>query len=384
MKKSVKLREYLCILICGFCINNCSALNQLCKVFHHDLSSSQLNSGSIELGKVVFYFLQNPEIKMVSDKNNQSKKQLTFLFPSTEIKSKECIEMIKNISLHQSKWYTVFLKSIKKPVVGLSLSIIFDPSEIECAYDTFDAISLYKGIVFTFYDKKLLEGIKVKTNPIIRMASHEIKPSVIIDCGHGGRDTGAIGCQGVKEKNITLNIGIQLAALLKEKGIDTILTRDKDVFVPLDKRTRSVANCSRNSIFVSIHANYAQNQMASGIETFCLSPPLLKCDFKTTQNYETKLLECVMCNKYKKSQLLARSIHDNVISVAREKNKKLVDRHVKNAVSQVLLGSCVPAILIELGFVSNKRESTLLQQREYQQTLVKGICAGVFSYFKNI
>jgi len=178
MKKSVKLREYLCILICGFCINNCSALNQLCKVFHHDLSSSQLNSGSIELGKVVFYFLQNPEIKMVSDKNNQSKKQLTFLFPSTEIKSKECIEMIKNISLHQSKWYTVFLKSIKKPVVGLSLSIIFDPSEIECAYDTFDAISLYKGIVFTFYDKKLLEGIKVRL--ILSFAWHHMKSSHLL------------------------------------------------------------------------------------------------------------------------------------------------------------------------------------------------------------
>jgi len=385
-----KYRVFQCALVmtlCGFAsVAVPAAQNQLCKIFLHDLLQGRngVDSGVIEVAKLVFYFAKDPEVRLLSDKLVKGRKQLTFLIPSTQIKNKECINMLEMLRAQKNLLYTINLEPVAGPAEGLNLSILFDPDAIEVTYDTFDSISLYKGLVFTFYDKRLLEKMKDKSNPLIRMAAHEKKCQVIIDCGHGGADVGATGYNGIQEKGLTLTIGLQVAALLKEHGITTFLTRDKDVFVPLDQRTRYGLAFDCDSIFISLHANFAENQTASGIETFCLSPPLLKRSFKTMKDYTAKILEYIMCDKYKKSLMLATDLHNNIIVSARQKNPHIIDRHVKHAVSQVLLGTVVPSVLIELGFISNKDEAMLLQQHQYQQFLAKGICDGVLSYFKNI
>lgn len=387
MKGCLKLALFTSkILIIFFCMN-ITAQNQLCKIFHHDLSYGKkgyTKSKPIELGKIVFYFTKNPEVRVLPERNVKDKKELSFLFPATEIKNKKCMAMLEKLNSYKNQFYSVKIEQVKKPFLGLNLSVVFDPQQIEITYDTFDSINLYKGLVFTFYDKKLLEQMNLETAPLIRMVSCESKPRVVIDCGHGGSDVGAVGCGGTKEKDLTLTVGLQLENMLKRKGINSILTRKSDVFVPLDQRTRYAANYGDNTIFVSLHANFAENKTVSGIETFCLSPPLLKCNFKTMHSYIVGLLEYIICDKYKKSQLLAKCLHKNTLSVAGQINTGIVDRSIKHAVSQVLLGSASPSVLVELGFISNKYESNLLQHYHYQNALAKGICDGILSYFTNI
>lgn len=362
--------------------------NHLCKVFHHGLKKKQHispDTSILEKGKVVFYFSKDPQIRLVQDKNlNAHKKQMTFMFPMTEVKGKECMQMLQSLGFIDNGFYSVVIDPSKTVSDGLQLSITYDPEKVEMTYDTFDSIGLYKGLVFTFYDKLLLEKMKKHGQSLIRMAAVDKKPNVIIDCGHGGSDTGSIGCGNLQEKDVTLQVGLQVAKLLKNKGVNTLLTRDSDVFVSLDKRTCRLNIHPSNSIFVSIHANSSDNKKASGIETFCLSPPLLKQNFKTMADYSAKIVEYISYEQYKKSLNLAQSVQHNLVVTTSKKNSHLNDRHVKHAVSQVLLGTVVPSILVELGFVSNEREAELLRDADYQLALATGILLGVLDYFNRI
>ncbi|TET06238.1 N-acetylmuramoyl-L-alanine amidase [Candidatus Dependentiae bacterium] len=358
--------------------------NQLCKVFHHGSQDNQVLSDCnavLEVGKVVFYFTKEPKIELVSEKQlDNQKKQIIFSFSSAIIKSDEYTRVLQALQRIKPLNYTLALKQVKQ---GLQFSISYNPSKVEIVYDTCDLINLYKGAVFTFYSKELLEKIKEEGKPLIRMVSNEIKPHVIIDCGHGGSDIGTVGYNNLKEKDITLQIGLKVAQLLKKNGFDVQLTRDCDIFMPLDQRTICNANPNK-AVFVSIHANASENINASGIETFCLSPPLLRQCFKTMDEYNSRILEYMVCEQFKKSNKLATFLHQHVITCAHQKNSYVRNRHVKYAVSQVLLGAVVPSALVELGFLSNKYEATLLQNTEYQEALATGICSGILAYFNSL
>ncbi len=378
---------WLQIMLCGLFPGIVYAeLNQLCKIFHHELHNTQNvpNSLSIELGKIVFYFSKEPACRLLTDNKVKGKKELTFVFPSTHIKAKECLAALESIKACRNKWYSLNYEVVSKPDSAIKLSIVFDPLAIEMSYDTFESIGLYKGLVFTFYDRKLLERIKTNENPLIRMASTRTKPCVIVDCGHGGSDPGSIGYDGLKEKDVTLNVGLHLASSLREHGIETILTRSSDIFVPLDQRTCCSCCDAQNSIFVSLHANFAENKSAAGIETYCLSPPLLKRNYNTMEDYTRQLLEYIACDKYNKSLDLASVIHGRLITAARTQRCRLIDRHIKHAVTQVLLATVLPSVLIELGFVSNIDESIHLRRSDYQHCLARGICDGIISYFSRL
>ncbi|PJF37593.1 MAG: hypothetical protein CUN55_21280, partial [Phototrophicales bacterium] len=102
----------------------------------------------------------------------------------------------------------------------------------------FESIGLQKGVVFRLYNKAILERLRGQiSQPILRTSWHDTQPRVVIDCGHGGRDCGAIGVGGLQEKNICLAIGSELASLLENHGWDVILTRRTDNMVLLDQRT---------------------------------------------------------------------------------------------------------------------------------------------------
>jgi len=358
--------------------------NQLCKIFHHGSFEDQLMHNSdviLEIGKVVFYFSKEPEVRLLANRKlNGQNQEMTFFFPLTVVQQGECTKMLQSLCTVAHSLYSIAVEQVNKPVVGLRFSIKYNPQKIEITYDSFDSIGLYRGLVFTLYNKKLLEKIKDQGEPLIRTVSNDKKPSVIIDCGHGGSDNGTIGYGDVKEKDITLQIGLKVAGLLERRGIKVSLTRTSDLFVPLDQRTKLTGHPGR-SVFISIHANSSHNEMASGIETFCLSPPLLHRCFKTMDDYTTRLLSYISCDYYRKSNKLANCLHQHVIALANQKNPHLNDRYVKHAVSQVLLGSVVPSALVEFGFLSNKHEAVLLQDPEYQSTLAAGICLGVLDYF---
>jgi len=133
-------------------------------------------------------------------------------------------------------------------------------------------------------------------------------------------------------------------------------------------------------LLISIHANYATNSGAAGIETFCLTPHLFRPRYSTLQQKE-KVLKQQYC-RYQGycNTRLARYIQHHVCDAVRSYYPQVINRHVKHAVAQILLGSYMPSVLIEIGFLSNRQEAHLLVTPTYQQKLAYGIYTGVAAY----
>lgn len=172
---------------------------------------------------------------------------------------------------------------------------------------------------------------------------------IVIDAGHGGKDPGAIGPAGTKEKDVALAIAKKVAALLKSAGIDAQLTRDSDVFVELNTRANK-ANAAKANYFVSIHCNSATSPQAHGTETYCYA-------------------------KGAEGEKLAANVQRALI-----KELKLADRGVKTANYAVLRETRMPAILVELAFISNPKEEALLRNELFQDLAAKAIAEGICEY----
>jgi N-acetylmuramoyl-L-alanine amidase len=209
------------------------------------------------------------------------------------------------------------------------------------------------------------------------------KPShIAVDCGHGGADSGTVGVFGYAEKQVTLNVGLELARLLKDEGFQVTLTRAEDIDMDLDERT-TLANKKKADLLVSIHANNAPNKSAQGVETFCMDSTLLAC-VDCSMDAECKAVACERDRqRCLASNKLANTIHQNVLACANAQYA-IADRSVRKSVSQMLLGAAMPSILIEVGFLSNSHEAQLLGQTAYQKLLAQGICDGIKSYAHHV
>src|SRR5438477_1426680 len=123
--------------------------------------------------------------------------------------------MIQHINQDQNA-YGIKIEEISKPIRGIQIFIRFDPTKFSVSYKSFDSIGLEKGVVFRLYNKELLN--KIETNnkkPILKTLWHTKKPRIVIDPGHGGGDSGAVGVGGMLEKNVCLAIGKNLAQMLR-------------------------------------------------------------------------------------------------------------------------------------------------------------------------
>jgi len=165
--------------------------------------------------------------------------------------------------------------------------------------------------------------------------------------------------------------------------VDVRLTRSRDQYLFLEDRTGFANNWKKNNIFVSIHANASVNKNVSGIETFCLDAAKLK-PFYTNFKEAIQITKNLTYNLNKKSTILAENIQRTLVSYAQRKNPHACDRKVKKALFRVLAGTTMPAVLIEVGFVSHPYEGKLLATKEYQQVLAKGISDGIISYLKSV
>ena len=220
--------------------------------------------------------------------------------------------------------------------------------------------------------------------------------TVVIDPGHGGKDPGALGKYGTKEKDIVLDISKRLGQLLERNGgIKVVYTRDEDVFVPLIDRTK-IANESNGKIFLSIHANAHSNRNIQGFETFLLSPgknedaievasrenSVIKMEEKVSQ-YENltgeSLIMATMAQAafMKESEGLASNIQTEL-----GKKLKTPNRGVKQAGFLVLVGASMPNVLVEVGFLSNPSEEKRLKQSGHREKIAKAIYEGI-KKFKN-
>lgn len=220
---------------------------------------------------------------------------------------------------------------------------------------------------------------------------------VVIDPGHGGKDPGAIGPGGLREKDIVLDIAKRLGKILREdKGLEVIYTRDKDLFVPLNERTE-IANSKGADLFISIHVNASRRRSARGIETYFLNWTNNKeasrvaarenrISYKKMQKVQGDLqmilLSLARDNKQKQSKELAFSIQNSMVSSLKKNYSRVEDHKVKWALFYVLIGAQMPSVLVETSFISNHEEEKRLSTAKYRGRIAEAIAIGISDYIR--
>ena len=218
---------------------------------------------------------------------------------------------------------------------------------------------------------------------------------VVIDPGHGGKDPGAIGPRGLREKDVVLKIAKKLERKLnRELGIETVLTRRDDSFVSLDERT-AIANAKKADLFISIHANANRKQSARGIETYVLnfSTDEESIELAARENaVSTKklsdlqyiLYDLMQTAKIGESRTLAQHTQASVCSRVSRRYSRVRNLGVKEAPFYVLIGANMPCILVEVSFISNRLEERRLREDRYLDELASGIKDGISKYIAEI
>ncbi|MDA3050231.1 N-acetylmuramoyl-L-alanine amidase [Campylobacter sp. JMF_02 ED1] len=230
------------------------------------------------------------------------------------------------------------------------------------------------------------------TNKIYKSTKGKL---IVIDPGHGGKDSGAIG-NGLKEKTIVLATSKKLGALLQKRGYKVLYTRSNDVFINLKSRT-AFANKKNADMFISVHANAAPNAKQapnfSGVETFFLSPAKSERS-KNVAAFENQgdmedmnafsqetFLNFLNREKIIASNKLAIDIQSYMLNSV-QKSYKSKDGGVREGPFWVLVGATMPAVLVEMGYISHPSEGKNLGTSAYQDRIAQGIANGVDAYFQ--
>lgn len=219
-------------------------------------------------------------------------------------------------------------------------------------------------------------------------------PTIVIDPGHGGKDPGALGPGGIREKTVVLRIAKALRDVIRKElpSYRVILTRERDVFIPLGQRAR-IANKQGAHVFISIHANASKNRQARGIETWYLSFSANEraqrraarennMSTKELSDLQRILLDLRQTDRINQSAILAGLTQAALVKRVKAHYKRVPGRGVEGAPFVVLLNTAMPSILVEVAFVSNKRDARLLRKQSYQRALAEGIFTGIRKYLQ--
>ncbi|WNG17713.1 N-acetylmuramoyl-L-alanine amidase [Cystobacter fuscus] len=210
---------------------------------------------------------------------------------------------------------------------------------------------------------------------------------VVIDAGHGGHDTGAIGRKGLREKDVTLAISRKLARELRERGLEVLLTRDEDRYLKLEERAR-LANDTRGDLFISIHCNSATTSKLRGVETYTLNTSADRYSIrlaarenasseKGISDLQFILADLATKANTEESTRLANQVQRNLVSHLSANYSGVKNLGTKEALFYVLLGAKMPAILVETSFLSHPEEEKRLGSEAYQDEVAQAIAQGV-------
>jgi N-acetylmuramoyl-L-alanine amidase len=214
---------------------------------------------------------------------------------------------------------------------------------------------------------------------------------IVLDPGHGGHDTGTVGPEGLREKDLVLDISKRLGALIEERmNSEVIYTRSDDTFIPLEQRTE-IANQAKADLFLSIHANSSPLRTAAGVETYYLNFTTSKAalDLAARENAGSQqsifelqdLLEKIaLKDKVDESKEFAARIQSALYSFSAKSDAHARDRGVRKARFVVLIGASMPSVLAEIGFISNAHDESIMKKPEYRQRLAESLYKGVSSY----
>lgn len=213
---------------------------------------------------------------------------------------------------------------------------------------------------------------------------------VVVDPGHGGGDPGASSPSGLSEKEVTLDVSRRLAALLAADGYEAVLTRPDDRRLTLRERALS-ANQRRGDLFVSIHVNSAPMPGVRGVETYYLGAPESPLDERlagaenvesgySLADFKSLLEEVYRGVRETESRRFAGAVQRGLVEALRIHDPRLTDRGVKSAPFAVLVGTEMPAVLAEIGCLSDDAEAALLARPEHRQAIAAALSRGIRAY----
>jgi N-acetylmuramoyl-L-alanine amidase len=215
---------------------------------------------------------------------------------------------------------------------------------------------------------------------------------IVLDPGHGGHDTGSVGPEGLREKDLVLDVAQRLGRLVQDRmGSEVIFTRSDDTFIPLERRTE-IANEAKADLFLSIHANSSPLRSAAGVETYYLNFTTSRSalDLASRENsgsqmtvYELQglLQKIALKDKAEESREFASRVQTALYTLsAKTMESRSRDRGVKKAPFVVLIGASMPSVLAEIGFVSNAHDESALRREEYREKTAEALFKGISSY----
>ena len=239
-----------------------------------------------------------------------------------------------------------------------------------------------------------------KGKVIDRLTSFSVRPlrkikEIVIDPGHGGKDPGAIGRSGLEEKTVVLDIAKRLKENLEAEGIKVTMVREKDEFIPLEERA-AIARRTKADLFVSIHANASRAKSANGLEIYYLRDldGVTKHELYSAINYQDTfrqfamqqdlpslketLIDMMYVHKQADSKRLAEHLSRNTSGMIESNN-----RGSKSAGFFVLKNTLIPAVLIEIGFLSNREEEALLGTVQYRKEAADSLAKNILEYYSS-
>jgi N-acetylmuramoyl-L-alanine amidase len=212
---------------------------------------------------------------------------------------------------------------------------------------------------------------------------------IVIDPGHGGHDPGA-KARGLEEAALVLDVALRLEALLKEAGVEVLMTRRTDTFIPLEERT-AIANRAGADLFLSIHSNASATEAARGVETYFLNfAPNPQAEAiaarenaggsRTMRNLPDIVRAIALNNKIDESRDFASMVQNALYTRLQKSNRNVRNLGVKQAPFMVLVGATMPSVLAEISFITNRQEAALLKTDKYKQQIAEALLAGVLRY----
>jgi N-acetylmuramoyl-L-alanine amidase len=349
------------------------------------------------LAKLIEIKHEGENITFIFDKNLDQDEIKTFM-----LKTENSIKYVYDINALKGN----ISRNIKTKLKDIRFSQ-FDKNTTRVVFESQKGISITQKIIDTnliFSAKEFSQKSAVTTSvtavPAVTSVvntSARTKKIIVIDAGHGGKDSGAVYGKFL-EKEAVLQIALALGKELSNRGYTVIYTRQSDKFLKLYDRTK-IANDKNADLFISLHVNAAPkstkngNTKWQGIETFFLSPSdsqrsknaaelenqsdVEEMDFYSKSTF----LNFLNREKIIASHKLALDIQQYLLTAVRKKYDKVVDGGVREAPFWVLTGAQMPAVLLEAGYITDKTDRERMFDKSFQQQLASGIADGIVSYF---
>ena len=216
---------------------------------------------------------------------------------------------------------------------------------------------------------------------------------VVIDAGHGAHDPGAIGIGGLQEKDVTLDLALRVRDILQAAGYETVLTRDRDVYLPLEERT-ALANTARGDLFLSLHCNSSDAGNLSGVETYFLNLASNLRSMQTAARENSmavanmsdlqQIVREIQNSKMDESSQFAARVQRSLHDALHRKFPDVKNLGVKQAPFYVLIGAQMPSILAEVSFINHRTEGRRLADPAYRQLIAQALVDGVKRYVRTV